>query len=85
MNTVTGQRHISLVLADRILEILEESGASEASFIEFEIIPLMSTVTYPVFHRITDILHKTRVTSAILASNELTLTLREGSYGHSKT
>jgi hypothetical protein len=27
---VTGQRHIALVLADRILEILEESGASEA-------------------------------------------------------
>ena len=28
--TVTGQRHISLVLADRILELLQESGASEA-------------------------------------------------------
>ena len=28
-DTVTGQRHISLVLADRILDILEESGASE--------------------------------------------------------
>jgi hypothetical protein len=27
---VTGQRHISLVLADRILELLQESGASEA-------------------------------------------------------
>jgi hypothetical protein len=28
--TVTGQRHISLMLADRILELLQESGASEA-------------------------------------------------------
>jgi hypothetical protein len=28
--TVTGQRHISLVLADRILLLFEESGASEA-------------------------------------------------------
>ena len=27
---MTGQRNIALVLADRILEILEESGASEA-------------------------------------------------------
>jgi hypothetical protein len=27
--TVTGQRHISLVLAERILDLMEESGASE--------------------------------------------------------
>jgi hypothetical protein len=27
---MTGQRHISLVLADRILDVLEESGATEA-------------------------------------------------------
>jgi hypothetical protein len=30
MSTVTGQRHISLLLADRILEVLQDSGASEA-------------------------------------------------------
>lgn len=28
--TVTGQRHISLLLADQILKLLEDSGASEA-------------------------------------------------------
>jgi hypothetical protein len=27
--TVTGQRHISMVLGERILALLEESGASE--------------------------------------------------------
>lgn len=30
MSTVTGQRHISILLAEKILGMLEESGASEA-------------------------------------------------------
>jgi hypothetical protein len=30
MSTVTGQRHISILLAEKIIQALEESGASEA-------------------------------------------------------